>query len=195
MNRESAAPPASKERFYIIVAALLSLFLSALDTLVMGAAMPTIVAELGGLHLYSWVFSSYMLSRAVALPVFGKLSDLYSNRTLYTIAVLIFLAGSTLAGISRSMAQLTIFRVIQGIGAGGIFALVYIVLADISKPEDRGKNDVPGEPGVGAGQRAGADLRRIHRGLSFLAMDLFHQYTPGCRFVVGDCGVPQGEPG
>ena len=139
MSRKNAGTPASKERFYIIVAALLSLFLSALDTLVMGAAMPTIVAELGGLHLYSWVFSSYMLSRAVALPVFGKLSDLYPNRTLYTISVLIFLAGSTLAGISRSMAQLTVFRVIQGIGAGGIFALVYIVLADISKPEDRGR--------------------------------------------------------
>jgi EmrB/QacA subfamily drug resistance transporter len=132
-------PLAEKERFYVIVATLLSLFLSALDTLIMGAAMPTIVSELGGLHLYSWVFSSYLLSRAVALPIFGKLSDLYPNRTLYTISVLIFIVGSTLAGISRSMVQLTLFRVVQGIGAGGIFALVYIVLADISKPGDRGR--------------------------------------------------------
>jgi len=139
VRRENTVTLPSKERFYVVVAALLSLFLSALDSLIMGAAMPTIVSELGGLHLYSWVFSSYMLSRAVALPVFGKLADLYSNRSLYTISVSIFLVGSTLAGLSRSMAQLTMFRVVQGIGAGGVFALVYIVLSDISKPEDRGK--------------------------------------------------------
>lgn len=140
LTTEGHMPPlSSTERRWIIFATLLSLFLSALDTLVMGAAMPTIVAELGGLHLYSWVFSSYMLSRAVALPVFGKLADLYPNRILYGISVVVFLVGSILAGISRSMAQLTVFRVVQGIGAGGIFALVYIVLADISRPEDRGK--------------------------------------------------------
>jgi EmrB/QacA subfamily drug resistance transporter len=132
-------PLAPRERLWVIIATLLSLFLSALDTLVMSAAMPTIVSEMGGLHLYSWVFSSYLLSRAVALPVFGKLADLYPNRTLYTISVLIFIIGSTLAGLSRSMLQLTVFRVVQGIGAGGIFALVYIVLADISKPGDRGR--------------------------------------------------------
>jgi MFS family permease len=71
MSPGHPAPPSGKERLYIVFAAFLALFLSALDSLVMGAAMPTIVAELGGIHLYSWVFSSYMLSRAVALPVFG----------------------------------------------------------------------------------------------------------------------------
>ncbi len=128
-----------RRRLYIIPATLMVLFLGALDTLVMTAAMPSIVAELGGLHLYSWVFSAYMLSRAVSLPIFGKLSDLYPNRTLYAVSILIFLAGSVFAGISATMTQLTLSRVVQGIGAGGNFALVYIVLSDISTPERRGK--------------------------------------------------------
>lgn len=144
MNPTSATDTADfhftrKGRLLIIGSTLLALFLGALDTLVMGAAMPTIVADLGGLHLYSWVFSAYLLSRAVALPVFGKLSDLFANRALFTVSILIFLAGSIFAGLSQSMAQLTLSRVVQGIGAGGTFALTYIVLADISTPETRGK--------------------------------------------------------
>jgi EmrB/QacA subfamily drug resistance transporter len=134
-----AMTPTRKARISIIFATLLALLLGALDTLAMGAAMPTIVSELGGLHLYSWVFSAYMLARAVSLPIFGKLCDLFANRTLFSISILIFLAGSVMAGVSASMVQLTASRVIQGIGAGGVFALTYIVLSDISTPEKRGK--------------------------------------------------------
>jgi EmrB/QacA subfamily drug resistance transporter len=129
----------AKRRLLLILATLLALFMAALDTLIMSAVMPTIVADLGGMNLYSWVFSTYLLSRAVALPVFGKLADLFPNRTLYLISILIFLAGSVLAGMAHSMVALTVFRAVQGIGAGGNFALVYIVLADISEPEDRGR--------------------------------------------------------
>ena len=132
-------PLSPKHRLLLILATLLALFLAALDTLIMSAVMPTIVADLGGLHLYSWVFSTYLLSRAVALPVFGKLADLFPNRTLYLVSILIFLVGSVLAGMARSMTALTVFRAVQGIGAGGNFALVYIVLADISEPENRGR--------------------------------------------------------
>jgi len=135
------SPPAipAHRRLLLILATLLALFLAALDTLIMSAVMPTIVAELGGLHLYSWVFSIYLLSRAVALPVFGKLADLFPNRTLYLVSILIFLVGSVMAGMADSMIALTVFRAVQGIGAGGNFALVYIVLADISEPENRGR--------------------------------------------------------
>lgn len=129
----------SKSRFYIIVAALLALFLSALDTLIMGAAMPTIVADLGGLQLYSWVFSVYLLARAVSLPIFGKLCDLFNSKKLYIISITIFILSSIFAGVSNNMAQLTLSRALQGIGAGGNFALAYIVLADISPPGKRGK--------------------------------------------------------
>ena len=129
----------SRRRNYIIIASLLALFLGALDSLVMSAAMPTIVADLGGLALYSWVYSAYLLARAVALPIFGKLADIFRSRRLYIISILIFMVGSILAGLSQSMMQLILSRVLQGIGAGGNFALVYIVLADISSPEKRGK--------------------------------------------------------
>ncbi len=128
-----------KNRILIIVASLLALFLGALDALVMGAAMPSIVAHLGGLHLYSWAFSAYLLSRAVSLPVFGKLCDLYTSKRLFSVSIFIFLAGSVLAGFSQNMTQLILSRVIQGVGAGGNFALTYIVLSDISSPENRGK--------------------------------------------------------
>jgi len=128
-----------KSRNYIIVATLLALFLGALDALVMAAAMPTIVADLGGLHLYSWVYSAYLLARAVSLPVFGKLADIFRSRRLYIISISIFLLGSILAGLAQNMMQLIFSRVLQGIGAGGNFALVYVVLTDVSKPENRGK--------------------------------------------------------
>jgi EmrB/QacA subfamily drug resistance transporter len=128
-----------KRRVYVIAAALLTLFLGALDALVMSAAMPTIVTDLGGLHLYSWVYSAYFLARAVSLPVFGKLADIFRSRRLYVISICIFLLGSVLAGLSQNMTQLIFSRVLQGIGAGGNFALVYIVLTDISAPENRAK--------------------------------------------------------
>jgi len=128
-----------KKRFYIIAAALMALFLGALDALVMSAAMPTIVADLGSFDLYSWVYSAYLLARAVSLPVFGKLADIFKTRRLFIISIGTFLLGSIFAGLAQSMTQLILSRVLQGIGAGGNFALVYIALADVSSPENRGK--------------------------------------------------------
>ena len=126
-------------RRYIVLAALLALFLAAMDALVVSAAMPTIVADLGSLHLYSWVYSAYLLARAVALPVFGKLADLVSTRRLFLFSTALFLFSSLAAGAAPSMILLVVARVFQGIGAGGIFALVYIILSDISEPSERGK--------------------------------------------------------
>ncbi|MGD9272762.1 MAG: MFS transporter [Desulfobacterales bacterium] len=130
---------ARKDRFLVIGAALMALLLGALDTLVMGAAMATIVADMGGLELYSWVFSVYLLSRAVAISIFGKLADLCSGKHLFGFAIAIFLAGSLVAGFSTSMVQLIIARVLQGAGAGAAFALVYTLLSDFAAPGKRGK--------------------------------------------------------
>jgi EmrB/QacA subfamily drug resistance transporter len=127
------------KRIYIIAAALLALFLGALDALIVSAAMPTIVAELGSMHLYSWVYSVYFLASAVSLPIFGKLADLYKTRTLFIISITIFIIASVFAGLSPNMTFLIVVRVFQGIGAGGNFALVYIALSDVSPPERRGK--------------------------------------------------------
>ena len=128
-----------RRRFWVLAAALLALFLGALDTLIMSAAMPTIVADLGGMHLYSWVYSAYFLSRAISLPIFGKLADLYKVKTLFIVSIGMFLISSIMAGLSQTMSSLIIWRVFQGIGAGGNFALVYIALAEISPGETRGK--------------------------------------------------------
>lgn len=134
-----APAPGSRQRRYILSAALLALFLAAMDALVVSAAMPTIVAELGSLHLYSWVYSAYLLARAVALPVFGKLADLFSTRRIFLFSTALFLLASLAAGAAPSMLLLVAARVFQGIGAGGIFALVYIILSDISESSERGR--------------------------------------------------------
>jgi EmrB/QacA subfamily drug resistance transporter len=128
-----------KSRNLIIAASLLALFLGALDALVMAAAMPTIVEDLGGLNLYSWVYSAYLLTRTVSLPIFGKLADIYPTKSLCIASILIFVLASLAAGFAENMLFLIVCRAVQGIGAGGNFALVYIVLADISPPRTRGK--------------------------------------------------------
>jgi EmrB/QacA subfamily drug resistance transporter len=127
------------QRLAVIGAALLALFLGALDALIISAAMPTIVADLGGLHLYSWVYSAYFLSRAVSLPIFGKLADLFKCRMLFLASIGTFLLASVAAGCAWNMTALILARVVQGVGAGGIFALVYIILADVANPEKRGR--------------------------------------------------------
>jgi len=130
-NLESVQPGA-RQRALVIWAALLALFLGALDALIMSAAMPSIVAELGGLSLYAWVYSAYFLARAVSLPVFGKLADRYSTRNLFLFSITLFLVSSIAAGASGNMVFLILSRVFQGIGAGGVFALVYIVLSEVA---------------------------------------------------------------
>ena len=134
-------PPetSDKTRVLVLIAALSAVFLGALDALIIGAAMPTIVADLGGLELYSWVFSAYMLTRTISLPLFGKLADLYSSKKLFVLAVGAFLVGSVLAGIVENMEQLIFLRALQGIGAGGNFALSYIVVSEITAPAERGR--------------------------------------------------------
>ncbi len=126
-------------RLCIIISALLALFLGALDALVMSAAMPSIVADLGGLHLYAWVYSAYLLSRAISLPIFGKLADLYNTKTLFLFSILLFLLSSIAAGMAGNMAFLVAARIFQGISAGGNFALVYIVLSDVALPGKRAR--------------------------------------------------------
>jgi EmrB/QacA subfamily drug resistance transporter len=127
----------SRDKSLAIWAALLALFLGALDSLIMSAAMPSIVAELGGLPLYAWVYSAYFLARAVSLPVFGKLADLYNSKTIFLFSIALFILSSIAAGLADSMAFLVIARVLQGVGAGGNFALVYIVLSKVSPPGKR----------------------------------------------------------
>jgi EmrB/QacA subfamily drug resistance transporter len=132
-------PLTPRQRSYVITAALAALFLGALDALIISTAMPTIVAELGGLHLFSWVYATYFLSRAVSLPIFGKLADRLPGKPLFLFSIVLFSLASLAAGLANSMLTLTVARAFQGIGAGGNFALVYIVLSEVSPPDQRGK--------------------------------------------------------
>lgn len=137
--RAAVSDMSDKERHLIIWASLLALFLGALDALVMSAAMPSVVADLGKLSLYGWVYSAYFLTRAVSLPVFGKLADVYSTRSLFLVSIIVFVLASFLAGMASNMEILIVGRTFQGVGAGGNFALVYIVLSEVSPPGKRAK--------------------------------------------------------
>lgn len=115
------------------------LFLAALDQTVVATALPTIVGELGGLDFYSWVVTAYLLSSTVCTPLFGKVSDMYGRRLLFQAAILIFLVGSLLAGLSQDMLQLIASRGVQGTGAGGLFAMTFAVIGDVVSPRERGR--------------------------------------------------------
>ncbi len=127
-------------RLYVITfAMMLSLFLASIETTVVATAMPTIVAQLGGLEIYAWVFSAYMLTSTTMVPIFGKLSDIYGRRRIYLISVGIFLIGSILSGQAQNMPQLVLFRALQGLGAGGIQPLAFTIIGDIFTFEQRAK--------------------------------------------------------
>lgn len=125
------APISLRRRRAITAGLLLGMMLGALEATVVGTAMPTVVATLGGLAHYSWVFSAYLLSSTASVPIWGRLSDLYGRRRMYLTAVAIFLIGSALCGIATDMYQLIAYRLIQGIGAGGIIPLSMTIVGEL----------------------------------------------------------------
>ncbi len=131
--------PSASVRLQVITAGLLATFLSALDTSILSTVMPTIVYELGGLSLYSWVFAVYMVMTAVSMPVWGKLADSLGKEKLFITAVTLFLMGSVLCGLSRSMVQLIVFRGVQGIGSGGLSSVPFAMISMYYPPQERGK--------------------------------------------------------
>jgi len=123
----------------VFAALMLGMFLAALDQTIVSVALPTIVGDLGGLNHLSWVVTSYLLASTVSTPIYGKLGDMYGRKPVFLVAILIFLAGSMLAGISQSMAELIGFRALQGVGAGGLMVGAQAIIADIVPPRDRGR--------------------------------------------------------
>lgn len=128
-----------RRRRAVTAGVVTGMFLAALEATVVGTAMPTVIASLGGLNHYSWVFSAYLITATVTVPVWGKLSDLYGRRLLYQIGTAIFLLGSVLSGMSTSMTQLVIFRAIQGLGAGALVPLGMTIIGDIYTVTERAK--------------------------------------------------------
>ncbi len=118
---------------------LLVMLLAALDSTIVATALPTIVGELGGLEHLSWVVTAYLLAQTIVTPIYGKLGDLYGRKRILQFAIIIFLIGSALCGLSRSMTHLIMFRAIQGLGGGGLMVTTQAVVGDIIPPRDRGR--------------------------------------------------------
>lgn len=118
---------------------LLVMLLAALDSTIVATALPTIVGELGGLGHLSWVVTAYLLAQTAVTPLYGKLGDIYGRKRVLQVGILLFLAGSVLCGLSRSMNQLIVFRAIQGLGGGGLMVTTQAVVGDIVAPRDRGR--------------------------------------------------------
>ena len=115
------------------------MFLAALDQTIVSTALPTIVGDLGGLDHLSWVVTSYLLATTASTPLYGKLGDMYGRKPVFLAAILIFLAGSLLSGLSQSMGQLIAFRALQGLGAGGLMVGAQAIIAEIVPPRERGR--------------------------------------------------------
>src|SRR3954465_14090432 len=136
----STIAPLDRRRVIVVFSGLLlAMLLAALDQTIVATALPTIVGELGGLERLSWVVTSYLLAQTVVTPLYGKLGDLYGRKGVLQTAVVIFLVGSALCGLSRSMLQLIAFRVVQGLGGGGLMVTTMAVVGDIIPPRDRGR--------------------------------------------------------
>jgi EmrB/QacA subfamily drug resistance transporter len=141
MNPTTAAPPRLSHRQIMLsfIGLMLGMLLAAIDQTIVATALPTIVGDLGGLDHLAWVVTAYLLTETVSTPLWGKLGDLYGRKRLFQAAILVFLAGSVLAGISPSMLLLIVFRGVQGVGAGGLIVLAQSIIADIVSPRERGR--------------------------------------------------------
>lgn len=118
---------------------MISLLLAALDSTIVGTAMPKIIGDLQGMEHYSWPFTAYMLCSTLAILIFGKLSDMYGRKPIFILGIIVFLASSALCGMSRTMPQLILFRGLQGAGGGIIISNVFIIVAELFPPVKRGK--------------------------------------------------------
>jgi EmrB/QacA subfamily drug resistance transporter len=123
----------------VLAAMMLAMFMAAVEATIVGTALPTIVAELGGFRWFSWVFAVYLLTAAVTTPIYGKLADMYGRKPVFYVGTALFLVSSVLCGFSRSMGQLIAFRALQGLGAGAIQPLSLTVVGDVYPGEERAK--------------------------------------------------------
>jgi EmrB/QacA subfamily drug resistance transporter len=144
-NPAAAAPAnvtsfASRREFMIVLPGLLlTLIIAMLDQLVVSTALPRIVGDLGGLNHLAWVVTAYVLASTITTPLYGKLGDLYGRKRLLMIAIVIFLIGSALSGLSHTMDQLIAFRALQGLGAGGLMVGAIATIGDMVAPRERGQ--------------------------------------------------------
>lgn len=126
-------------RRIVIAGVMLAIFLAAMESTVVATAMPTVVASLGGIRIYSWVFSAFLLTSTITMPLWGRFSDLLGRRPTYLAGIALFLSGSALSGLSQSMAQLITFRALQGLGAGSLITIGMTLAGDLYGLERRAR--------------------------------------------------------
>lgn len=139
---EAGPPPAKLGRRQVLVVFVglsLAVLLAALDQTIVATALPTIVSDLGGLELLSWVVTAYLITLSVSMPLYGKLGDLYGRKPVFLFAILVFVVGSALSGLTQSMVWLVAFRAVQGLGASGLLVGAQAIIADIVSPRARGR--------------------------------------------------------
>lgn len=129
----------TRQRWLLIFSLMMAMFVGALDQTIVATATPKILADLGGFGLLSWMFTSYMLASTVVIPLVGKLSDVYGRKVFVMVGIVVFTIGSGLCGAAPTMISLILFRALQGIGGGMIFASVFSTIGDIFPPAERGK--------------------------------------------------------
>lgn len=128
-----------REKMLAFAGVLVVLFLSSLSGTVVGTALPRIIAELGGLNLYTWAFTAFTLAQTVSIPIYGKLSDMYGRKPILLVGIVLFSIGSILGGLSQSMGELIAFRALQGLGGGALMSMAFATIGDIFTPIERGK--------------------------------------------------------
>jgi EmrB/QacA subfamily drug resistance transporter len=131
--------PPVVHRGAVLTGLVMVLLLAALDATIVATALPTIVAELGGLEHLAWVVTAYLLAQTAVIPLYGKLGDLYGRKRVLQSAVVIFLIGSGLCGLSGDLTQLIVFRALQGLGGGGLIVSAQAAIADVVSPRERGR--------------------------------------------------------
>ncbi len=130
----------SHRQILVVYSGLMAgMLVAALDQTIVATALPTIVGDLGGLNHLSWVVTAYLLTSTVSVPLYGKVSDLLGRKIVFQAAIVIFVAGSMLAGLSQNMLELVLFRAFQGLGGGGLMAMAQAIIGDIVAPRERGK--------------------------------------------------------
>jgi EmrB/QacA subfamily drug resistance transporter len=138
-EERAGATPSLSGRNQVLAGLLLVITLAAMDLAIVATVVPPIVADLGGFSLFPWLFSVYLLAQAAAVPIYGKLADLYGRRPVLLVGVVIFLAGSVLCGIAWNMGSLIAFRGIQGLGAGAILPISMTVVGDLYSVTERAR--------------------------------------------------------
>ena len=139
MTATSARRASRRACWVVFTGLMLVLLMAALDQTIVSTALPTIVGDLGGLSHISWVVTAYLLAQTAVTPVYGKLGDLYGRKIVLQVALVIFLAGSALCGLSQSLTELIVFRALQGLGGGGLMVGTMAAIGDVVSPRERGR--------------------------------------------------------